>query len=224
MQLQIVLISFLFGLSFAQLPKFSNHCQACQSITEKIEHKIEDQIKYLDQHLDEIVKAGQAVCNHPILDEDYYDNCNEFVKQIPDIIKYWTNLNMTHNSEVFCQHLGFCEADNLNQLLFQIQPKSENQKDQCEVCERVVDKIQQTMEDHADDINDHFLEVYFGISIFCNNVIINFFPWTQNFTDGCNTFLEGLPELIEYWLDEYHNFSSEAVCANLGFCKNSTMI
>ena len=130
---------------------------------------------------------------------------------------------MTFNREVLCQHLGFCEADNLNQLLFQIQTKSENHKDQCEVCEFVVDKIQQTMEAHADDIDDHFLEVFVLIYGVCNSEILNYFLG-QNFTDRCNTFLEGLPELIMYWLDDYHNFSSEAVCANLGFCKNSTMI
>ena len=223
MQLQIVLFLCLFGLTFAQLPKFNNHCQACQSLTEKIELKIEDQIKYLDQHVDEIMNAVLDVCNHTIFNQDYTDKCNGFVKKIPEIIEYWNNFNITFNHEVFCQFLGFCDVDNLNLQLFQIGSKSENHKDKCEVCEYVVDKIQQTMEDHADDINDHYLEVHFAIMAVCNSEILNYFLG-QNFTDRCNTFLEGLPELILYWLDDYHDFSSEAVCANLGYCTNSTLI
>ena len=223
MKLQIVLFLFLFGQTFAQSPKFSNHCQTCQSIIEKIE--LNDQIKCLDQYVDKLTYVGQNVCNFTILNQDFADKCNEFVEEIPKMIKYLTNLNVTLNYEVFCQHLGFCDVNNLNQPFFQIehQPKVGSDpyylRHPCDVCDHfVIDKIQETLEDHADDINDHYLEVHFAFMAICNSEVLNHFLG-QNFTDRCNTFSKDFPNLITYWINENHDFSSKDVCVNLGFCR-----
>ena len=89
-----------------------DHCQICQFVIEKIESCIEEQAEDINEHIDEIIASMQRVCDSHILNfifgQDFTDECNNILEELPEIIDHWMNLNETFSPEFVCGNLGLC--------------------------------------------------------------------------------------------------------------------
>ena len=227
MKVQLVLLSCISGLAFAEVAKSIDQCQACQFMAEKIQHQIEQYFENFDQHMDEIQDTIQRVCDNPILNivfgQDFTEECNEAVEHLPEIIDQWTNMNITYDPEMFCKHLGLCKVgNNIKKPLFQQHQPKTYHKDHCQICLFVIEKMEACIEEQAEDINQHIDEITATMQRVCDSQILNFI-FGQDFADECNDILKELPEIIDHWMNLNETFSPEFVCGNLGLCNNSTL-